>query len=241
MNIRPSPLLLSTLACAVAPLANAAVLLTQNFDSSPENYTFPAGSAPFRVQADAPTKYFAPSNTAGITLNPAITGNATTYLAVQNIDADAGTTFTFTTIDPAQLDFTVNGAGFALFSLGVDLAGLPNAELENYVRAFSDVDGDGTYETPIFNFVGAGNTAYTDLLLGPLSPAFATFTTILPTPTALDGNLRIRLEVFNDTQSLNEAVGIDNIVINGNPIPEPSVLAIVTLACAGLIGRRRRS
>ena len=55
-----------------------------------------------------------------------------------------------------------------------------------------------------------------------LSTAFKTFTYIaLPTPTASDGNLRLRLEVFCDTNNLgvdSENIGIDNIVIAGMPV-----------------------
>lgn len=53
---------------------------------------------------------------------------------------------------------------------------------------------------------------------GALTSSFRTLSNIpLPEPTAADGKLRLRLESFNDTESQNEATGIDTILISGTP------------------------
>jgi hypothetical protein len=172
-------------------------------------------------------------------VNPGVTGNATVYLAAQNMDGDGDGTLTYSTGAPANVDFTVSAAGFTNLQLSIDLAGMPNVEPENYIRAFTDVDGDGFFETQLFNFLGAGNTAYADVTLGALTANFATFTNIsLPSPTAPDGMLRLRLEIFNDTQSQNEASGVDNILITGT-VPEPASAVLALLGGFCLIRRRR--
>ena len=103
--------------------------------------------------------------------------------------------------------------------LSIALAGMPTAETINFIRAKTDNDGDGTYETTIFNFSGSNNSAYADTTLGALTSAFQTFSNlVLPTPTAPDGMLRLRFETFNDTDSANEATGFDSILISGTPL-----------------------
>ncbi|MCX6878181.1 MAG: hypothetical protein NTW21_30875, partial [Verrucomicrobia bacterium] len=187
--------------------------LSQNFDTDPVNYTLPGNSSPFRF--DTGPRYWAKSDTPGLTVNAGITGSDGAYLGAQNID---GGTVTFSAAAPAQIDFTVAATGYSNLKLSIALAGMPTAENVNFIRAKTDNDGDGTYETTIFNFQGNNNSAYTDATLGALTAAFKTFTYIaLPTPTALDGMLRLRLESFNDTDSQNEATGIDSIVIAGMP------------------------
>ena len=42
------------------------------------------------------------------------------------------------------------------------MAGAQSAEVENFVRAFVDFDGNGSYETSVFNFAGTNNSPYTD-------------------------------------------------------------------------------
>ena len=123
-------------------------------------------------------------------------------------------------------------------------AGAPSAEPENFLRAFVDADGDTLYETPIFNFAGTGNTAYIDPTLGTLSAAFATFSNIpLPPSTAPDGRLRLRFEMFNDTNSpsgpASEAEGLDNIVVTGL-IPEPTTSLLLLSGLVASAHRRRR-
>lgn len=233
----PTRYLLIALILAAAPAGRAVIILSQDFDTSPLNYTLPGISDPFRFQASDPTRYWGLSNM-GMTLNPGITGNATTYLAAQNMNNDGDGTLAFDQTNPAQIDFAVNVTGFTDLRLSVDLAGLPNAEPENLLRAFVDSDGDTFYETQLFNFVGSGNTAYTDAVLGSLSSTFTTFADIpLPASTDPQGILRVRFEIFNDTQSLNEAEGLDNVVISGVPEPTTSVLLLTGLAA---FARRRR-
>ena len=191
--------------------------LSQNFDDDPVNYT----NSPFVVGATDKNDYWALSNTGdGMLLNTNFTDASGTYLTGQDMDAGGG--LAFTTGAPAFIDFTVPATGYVDLRLSIALAGAPKAENINYVRAKLDNDGDGTYETTLFNFVGNSNSAYTDTVLGALSTAFKTFTYIaLPTPTASDGNLRLRLEVFCDTNNLgvdSENIGIDNIVIAGMPV-----------------------
>ncbi len=212
--------------------SRATLILSQNFDGDPVNYTH----SPFAFQATDPTRYFGLSN-AGMTLNAGVTGNATVFLAAQNMDADGDGTLTYSTGAPANVDFTVSVAGFTDIRLSIDAAGMPTVEVENYIRAFVDTNADGIYETPIFNFVGANNSAYIDATLGALSGTFATFGNIsLPSPT--DGIMRLRLEIFNDTQSLNEASGVDNILITGT-VPEPGSV-LLALAGGFCVLRRRR-
>ncbi len=240
----PALILLPAALFTLASTASATTVLSQNFDTDPVNYTLPGISNPFRIDTVDPARYWAPSNFPGIAVNPGITGAAGVYLGAQNINNDGdGFTLNFDTAGPngpAEIDFTVNVSSFTDLSLSIALAGIPTAEVENYIRAFTDLDGDGIFETPVFNFLGSGNTPYTDELLGALSGNFATFNIALSEPTAADGNLRLRFQMFNDTQSLNEATGIDEVLISGTPrIPEPSAV-VLGLAALGLCFRRRR-
>ena len=198
---------LTALAVFSAMRAPADTILSQNFDSDPVNYTLPADSA---AQVST-NRYWSLSNAPGITLNPNLTGNASTYWTAQNLDSLP------TAVNPGQIDFEVPAVGFSDLKLSIDLAGAGSAETANYVRAKLDDDGDGNYETTLFNFAGTNNSPYTSAL-GQLNLAFATFSDIaLPSPTSPNGRLRLRLEIFNDTDSLNENVGIDNILITGIP------------------------
>ncbi len=228
------PLLACAIMVAIPRSSDAVVRLSQNFDTDPVNYTLPAGSA-FVQDGTTPTKYWNLSAAVGASLNPNITGNTTTYLTGQDMDPP----LPFTTTAPARMDFSVNVAGFTNLTLSIALAGLPSAEDENYVRAFTDNDGDGTYETPVFSFLGGvtDNQPYTETTTGEqLTPAFQTFANrALSFPTAADRNLRLRLELFNDTGSLNEAIGVDNILIEGIPEPTTSLLLLT-----GLLGFARR-
>jgi hypothetical protein len=177
---------LSLLSVSVARAAPT-VLRSQNFTTDPVNYSLPAGSS-FRFEAAPMVRYWGLSNTVGLTVNPALTGNAGAYLATQNND---GSTVNFTERNPGQIDFSLAVSGYASLNLSIALAGLPNAEANDFIRAVVDRNGDGSYETTIFNFKGASNSPYTDATLGALTSAFATFPTIpLPLPTAADGVLR---------------------------------------------------
>ena len=231
----PASLIFAACFAGAVQHSGAVTLLSQNFDSDPVNYT----NSPFAFQASDPTRYFGLSN-AGMSLNPGVTGNSTVYLAAQNMDGDGDGTLTYSTSAPAFVNFTVSAAGYTDLRLSIDLAGMPTVEVENYVRMFEDVDGDGSYESLIFNFVGSNNSPYTDVTLGALSGAFANFSNIpLISPTAQDGMLRVRLEIFNDTQSQNEASGVDNILISGT-VPEPAAALSGLLAVGALALRRRR-
>ncbi|MDB6171062.1 MAG: hypothetical protein JWL59_373 [Chthoniobacteraceae bacterium] len=217
---------------ASAASTHAATVFSQNFDTSPVNYTLPANSTLIHQG----TKYWELSKNLGADLNPSILGNTTNYLTGQNMDA----ALPFAEAAPAQIDFAVNVAGFSNFTLSIDLAGLPSAETANFVRAFTDNDGDGVYETSVFNFVGSNNSPYIDAVTGgQLSATFQTFSNFaLSAPTAADQNLRVRFELFNDTDSLNEALAMDNIVVTG--IPEPTTGLLIFTGLLGLASRRRK-
>lgn len=232
----PALLIFAASMAASSPLSKAVTILSQNFDTGPVNYT----NTPFVIQASDPTRYWSLSNAPGISLNPGVLGNATTYVAAQNMNNDGDGTLVFDGITvTAAVNFDVSVTGFTDLKLSIDIAGMPNAEPENYVRASTDVDGDGVYELMLFNFMGTGNTAYADAVLGPLTETFATFSNIsLPTPTAANRILHLRIEVFNDTNSQNEASGIDNIIISG--VPEPSSAMLAGLAGLSFLRRRRR-
>lgn len=215
----------------------AATLISQDFDTDPVNYT----GSPFAVQVSDGTRHYAPSNTPDIILNPGITGNASVYLAAQNMNNDGDGTLTYETGLPAFMNFDVDATGLSDLKLSIDLAGMPTAETENYIRALVDVDGDTFYETVVFDFRGSNNSPYTDALLGPLSGEFLNFANIsLPSPTDPGGVLHFRLEMFNDTNSQNEATGVDNILIEGTGIvPEPGSALLAGVAALGLMRRRR--
>ena len=224
---------------ALTTNSRAAILLSQNFDTDPVNYT----GSPFAVDSIDPARYYAPTNFPDIAPNAGITGNTTVYLAIQNINNDGDGTLTYETGLPAFMDFSINTTGYEDLKLSIDLAGMPTVEVENFVRALVDVEGDGFYETTIFNFLGSNNSPYTDATLGALSANFTTFADLaLPATATGDGTLRLRLEVFNDTQSQNEASGIDNIVISGTAtVPEPgSTTVLAALTGLTLLRRRRR-
>ena len=231
---------LTVLAAFAAMRAPADTILSQNFSSDPENYTLPGNSSPFRFEG-SPPRYWAVSNTPSLTVNATITGADGNYLGAQNLDSFAANNFSSGA--PAQIDFTVAVAAFSNLNLSIALAGIPTAETVNFVRAKLDNDGDGTYETTLFEFKGNNNSAYTDttpgLNLGVLTSAFQTFPTIpLPAPTAVDGMLRLRLESFNDTDSANEATGIDSILITGTPTGGniPPVVAVTSPANNATVG-----
>jgi len=221
---------------AVASSSHAATILQQNFDTDPINYIV----SPFVQQGtglDATSKYFDLSNNIPTTIrNPNILGNTTNYLTGQNMDAP----LPFDTNNPAHLDFTVFVGPATDLKLSIDLAGLLAPEPENYVRCFTDNDGDGFYENPIFNFQGTGNLPYTETTTGQtLNGTFQTFANwVLPSPDAPDKMLRVRFDIFDDTDSQNEAIGVDNIVITGVPEPTTGLLLLT-----GLLGctRRRRA
>ncbi|MCX6877089.1 MAG: autotransporter-associated beta strand repeat-containing protein [Verrucomicrobia bacterium] len=218
--MKPSSLPIPAVFALLAMNASADPLLTQNFSTDPVNYTLPGISSPFRYYAGP--RYWALSDMAGLTVNAAMTGSDGPYLGAQNLNEGG---FTFTETAPAQLDFTVSAASYTNLKLSIALAGMPAAETANFIRAKTDNDGDGTYETTIFNFYGNNNSAYVDASLGALSAEFKTFSEIaLPAPTAGDGMLRLRLETFNDTDSANEATGIDTVAITGTLVTAPTIV-----------------
>ena len=192
--------------------AQAANLLTQDFSTDPINYTIsPTGVAGGGVA------YWGLSNQAGITLNPNLTGASGTYLTAQ--DNDNGGVMNYTSAAPPQINFNVSTVGYSSLKLSLSMAGSPNVETTNFFRAFVDLDGNGSYETTIFNFFGNNNSPYVNSgpsALPNLTTAFQTFSNLsLGTVTAFDGILRLRFEMFNDTTSLNENSGLDNIIISG--------------------------
>ena len=231
---------------AFAPLANAATVLSQNWDTDPVNYTLPGISNPFRFQVSDPTRYWGPTSMVGVTPNAGVVGASGFYLGAQNMNNDGDGTLAFDTNGlPGQVEFTVTVSDFTNLQLSVALAGMPTAEVENYLRAEVDLDGDAFYETTLFAFTGGvggvSNTQYQDLgpnLLGDLSGEFRTVLVNLPQPG--DGTLRLRFSIFNDTNSQNEAHGVDTILITGDRVvPEPSS-AVLGLAALALGFRRRR-
>jgi len=149
---------------------SAVTLLSQNFSTDPVNYSLPGASNPFRFYVGP--RYWAKSDMSGLAVNAAITGSDGPYLGAQNLN-DGG--FSFSAAAPAQIDFTVLATGYTQLKLAIALAGLPAAETENFIRAKTDNDGDGTYETTVFDFKGNNNSAYIDSGLGALTVSFQVF------------------------------------------------------------------
>src|SRR5215218_9665339 len=85
-SLRVAILTGSILAAAEAT-SQAVILYQQNFDTDPVDYT----TSPFQNQGtglDATSRYWDLSkNIPATILNPSITGNATTYVTGQNMDA----------------------------------------------------------------------------------------------------------------------------------------------------------
>jgi len=182
-------------ALLAAPTAQAVDILSQNFDTDPVNYTLTGAQT-------AGTSYFALSNAGGITLNPNLNGAAGVYFTMQAPAAN-----------PCQLTFDpVSIADYEDLKLSIALAGGTGVETADFIRAVLDTNGDGTYETTLFNFKGTGNLPYNDTSLGNLSTTFSTFSGIvLP---AGDGTLRLRIETWSSSLT-NENVGFDSILISG--------------------------
>ncbi len=234
------PLFVAGMVAAAASSSDAQIitLYSQNFDTDPVNYT----ATPFVQQGTVPgtgSKYWELSHNVTAIINPNVTGNLTNYLTGQNMDAP----LPFHPLVPATVDFAVvrPSAFMPFVTLSIDLAGLSSPEPGDYVRLIFDSDNDGLFDTWVFDFQGEdGLHPYTDMTSGlQLTPAFSTFQFLLFPATAA-GILPLRLEVFNDADSENEAVGIDNILIQ-EIIPEPStILLLLTglLSLRGLVRRR---
>jgi hypothetical protein len=225
----------------IAPSLHAqTTLLSQNFDTSPVNYT---GSA-FQTASSGSAYYNLFNSVPEAQRNTTLTGNTTNFLTAQDLN-NPNLPAPFSTSNPARIDFSVNGANFENFTLTLDLAGGLTPESINYIRAFTDNDGDGTYETTIFDFKGTENTPYVNALntQQALTLAFQNFSFNLATPTAPNTNVRLRFELFNDSTGTGEVLGLDNIVISGTAVPEPTTLVTLVggVALLGMLRRRRLS
>jgi hypothetical protein len=227
----------------------AATFISQNFDTDPvSNYSTNASV----FQASDPARYFAVSDTVGVAMNASVTGAVGNYIGGQNMDGDGDGTLVFSpgavdrVGDPGNPGFVGLESvvtGWSNLQLSVALAGMPSVEDVNFVRCVMDLDGDDNYETMIFNFRGglngSSNVPYHDFgpnALPDLTAEFQTFVVSLPDPTS--PFFRMRLELYNDTNTQTEASGIDTILITGTLVPEPTSAGL--LALGGMLAMRRR-
>jgi hypothetical protein len=111
------------------------------------------------------------------------------------------------------------------------------------------------YSTTGSSFTNIG-TAYTVLANGTPNPAWNattsssayTFSDNLSSITALNNDATIYLRLADaSTVSANGATvasggtdRVDNVIVQGSPVPEPMSLSIIAIGAVGLLGRRRR-
>lgn len=136
-------------------------------------------------------------------------------------------------LDPVDL------TGFSGVAITLGLAAAPaNWELgqDDFVRIFA-VDGDGVLATVQLDSFDPNQASNSDLLNAtPVALGFAFQDFSYAAPAGIT-NLVLRIELYSTGDA--ESIGIDDIRIEGTPVPEPGVALLLALAALGRAVRRR--
>mgnify|MGYP006292681703 FL=1 len=146
-----------------------------------------------------------------------------------------------TLADPAKLTFSGLGPvvdGELTVALAALNGGWENSgTAEDLFQIVADVDGDGVFEAILqdTNIVG-GSIRVNGIAL---TTTFTDFTFAIPDATDISDDLAIQLRILNGG---GEDLGIDNVRVTGELIPEPTTAALIGLGgLVVLAGRRRRT
>ena len=235
------PAIAIALAFAVSN-ASAAMILTEGFETDggqdgAGRYTtdneFYSGNGDLFIETSDPDT--------GSVSNPLGSPVGSHYFVAEDMD-DPGNLDVPTLGDPAKITFSGLGpvtGGTLTVALAAENGGWENSGFaQDLFQIVADVDGDGTFETTL---QGTDITGGKDIRVKgtPLTTTFTDFSFTIPDATSASDDLAIGFRILNGG---GEALGIDNVRVTGELIPEPATLALLGLGGAVMLsGRRRRA